>query len=70
MWQSWIFWLAGWGIVISSGALLCLPWQWHHRFGQRVLPIVVRHVRLYGLAAGAFGVILLFGVFAGSGAPR
>ena len=68
MWQPNIFWLVGWAIVVSSAALMCVPWQWHHRFGERVRPIVVRHLRLYAVGSFAFGALLLYGVFAGGGA--
>ncbi len=44
VWQPNIFWLVGWAVVVSSVALMCVPWQWHHRFAERLLPIVVRHV--------------------------
>jgi hypothetical protein len=65
MWQPTMFRLVGWAIVVSSAALMCLPWQWHHRFGERLLPIVVRHLRLYAVGSLAFGALLLYGVFAG-----
>jgi hypothetical protein len=65
MWQPTMFWLVGWAIVLSSAALMCVPWQWHHRFGERLLPIVVRHLRLYAVGSLAFGALLLYGVFAG-----
>jgi hypothetical protein len=65
MWQPTMFWLVGWAIVVSSAALVCVPWQWHHRFGEWMLPIVVRHLRLYALGSLAFGGLLLYGVFAG-----
>ena len=68
MWQPTMFWLVGWAIVASSVALMCVPWKWHHRFGQRMLPIVVRHLRLYAVGSLAFGGLLLYGVFAGGGA--
>ena len=68
MWQPEMFWLVGWAIVVSSAVLLCVPWQWHHRLGGRVLPLLVRHLRLYALGSGAFGALLLYGVFAGGGA--
>ncbi len=67
MWQPNMFWFVGWAIVISSAALMCVPWQWHHRFGERLLPIVVRHLRLYAVGSFAFGALLLYGVFAGGG---
>ena len=69
MWQPTMFWLVGWAIVVSSAALMCIPWQWHHRFGERLLPIVVRHLRLYAVGSLAFGALILYGVFAG-GADR
>ena len=59
MWQSNLFSLVGWAIVLSSAVLMCIPWQWHHRFGERVLPIVVRHVRLYAVGSLAFGALVL-----------
>jgi hypothetical protein len=65
MWQPTVFWLVGWAIVVSSTALVCVPWRWHHRFGERMLPIVVRHLRLYAVGSLAFGALLLYGVFAG-----
>jgi hypothetical protein len=65
MWQPIMFWLVGWAIVVISAALMCVPWQWHHRFGKRLLPIVVRHLRLYAIGSLAFGALLLYGVFAG-----
>ena len=68
MWQPEMFWLVGWAIVVSSAALMCVPWQWHHRFGERVRPILFRHLRVYAAAAFAFGALLLYGVFAGGGA--
>jgi hypothetical protein len=68
MWQPKMFLLVGWVIVVSSVALVCVPWQWHHRFGERVGPILFRHLRLYAVGSFAFGALLLYGVFAGGGA--
>jgi hypothetical protein len=67
MWQSKMFWFVGWSILVSSVALLCVPWRWHHRFGKWVGPILFRHLRLYAVGSFAFGALLLYGVFAGSG---
>jgi uncharacterized protein YjeT (DUF2065 family) len=66
MWQADLFRITGWLIVISTVGLLLTPWQWHHRFGQQVLPLMVRHLRLYAVGLIVFGVLLLFGVFCGS----
>ena len=64
-----IFRVIGWAIVISSVALLLMPWQWHHRFGRRVLPTLVRLMKVYAVGAFAFGCLLLYGVF-GAGSLR
>ena len=65
MWHSAVFRLAGWAILITSVALMCAPWQWHHRFGERIRPMFMRYLKVYALAAFAFGVLLLYGVFVG-----
>jgi hypothetical protein len=70
MWQSKAFGLVGWAIAVSSVTLMCLPWQWHHRFGERVRPILLRHLRLYAAGAFALGALLIYGVFAGGGAAQ
>ena len=61
MWQATMFRVIGWAIVISAVGLMLVPWRWHHRFGQRVLPTLVRHLRLYAVGLLAFGVLLLRG---------
>ena len=68
MWQPRLFWLVGWAIVVSSVALLCFPWQWHYRFGERIRPMFFRYLGVYVAGAFLFGVFLLYGVFAGRGA--
>jgi len=68
MWQPKVFWLIGWIIVVSSAALMCVPWQWHHRFGERIRPLFFRYLWMYAVGAFAFGALLLYGVFAGGGA--
>src|SRR5262245_32588145 len=65
MWQPHMFRLVGWAIVVSSAVLLSLPWQWHHRFGERVRPLLVRHLRLYAAGSFVFGALLLYGVSSG-----
>jgi hypothetical protein len=67
MWQPRMFWFFGWAIVVSSAVLLCIPWQWHHRLGERLrlLPLLVRHLRLYAVGAFALGALLLYGIVAG-----
>ena len=62
MWQSKVFWLVGWGIVISSLVLILTPWQWHDRFGEEVRPMLIRHMKLFAVGLLAFGVLLIYGV--------
>ena len=68
MWQANLFWLIGWAIVVSSVALILLPWQWPHQLGERVLPMIVRRMNVYAIGLLAFGALLLYGVLAGGGA--
>jgi hypothetical protein len=65
MWQPRMFHLFGWAIVISSAVLLCVPWQWHQRLGKPLLPLLIRHLKLYAVGSFALGALLLFGIFHG-----
>jgi hypothetical protein len=63
MWQAKVFWFVGWAIVLSSLVLIVIPWQWHHRFGEEVRPMLIRHMKLFAVGLLAFGVLLIYGVF-------
>ena len=63
MWQPKVFWLVGWGVVLSSLVLILTPWQWHDRFGEEVRPMLIRHMKLFAVGLLAFGVLLIYGVF-------
>jgi hypothetical protein len=62
MWHAELFKLFGWLIVVTAVALLLTPWQWHHRLGTWMIPLVIRHMRLFGLGASVLGVLILYGV--------
>jgi len=62
--QTEMFRLVGWAIAVSSVGLMLIPWQWHHRFGKKVLPALIQHMRLYAFGIFAFGVVILYAVFA------
>ena len=64
MWRADMFRVIGWAIFFSSLVLILIPWQWHHRLGERMLPMLLRHVMLYAFGSFVFGTLLLFGVFA------
>ena len=61
MWFPDLFRLFGWVLVITAVALFLIPWQWHHRFGERTIPMAIRHLRLVALGAGALGAFILYG---------
>ena len=63
MWQPKVFWFFGWAIVLSSLMLIATPWQWHHRFGEEVRPMLIRHMKVFAVGLLAFGVLLIYGVF-------
>jgi hypothetical protein len=65
MWQPKVFWLVGWGIVVSSLVLILTPWRWHDRFGEEVRPMLIRHMKLFAVGLLAFGVSLIYGVLTG-----
>jgi hypothetical protein len=64
MWQPKVFRFLGWAIVLSSLVLILSPWQWHQRFGEKVRPMLIRRMKLFAVGLLAFGVLLLYGVFA------
>ena len=65
MWEAKVFWFVGWAIVLSSLALILTPWQWHHRIGERVLPMLIRRMKVYAAGLLAFGIVIIYAVFAG-----
>jgi hypothetical protein len=62
MWHPDLFTLFGWVIAVTAVALLLLPWKWHHEFGKRAIPSVVRHMKLFALGALALGMLVFYGV--------
>jgi hypothetical protein len=63
MWQPDLFRILAWAIIGSSVLLLLLPWQLHQRFGSRILPVLVRYMRLYAIGVLTFGVLIVYGVY-------
>lgn len=57
-----LFQLFGCILIITSAALMLLPWRWHQRFAQWVIPRTVRYLRLYALGSFALGALLAWAV--------
>jgi hypothetical protein len=57
-----MFKVFGWFIVVTTVGLLLIPWQWHHKYGTWVMPLMIRHMRLFALGAFALGSFILYGV--------
>jgi hypothetical protein len=62
MWYPDLFKLFGSLVAATAVALLLLPWRWHHQFGKRAIPLVIRHMRLFALGAFALGMLVFYGV--------
>lgn len=54
------FTVFGWVLIGTSTALLFIPWRWHRRFAEQVVPIAVRHIKLYAAAALALGLCIFY----------
>ena len=48
-----------------SPLLILMPWQWHHRFGEKVRPMLIRRMKVYAAWLLAFGVLIIYAVFTG-----
>ena len=62
MWYPHVFMLLGWMLAITAAALLLLPWRWHHEYGKRAMPLVIRHMRLFAVGAFVLGALVFYGV--------
>lgn len=50
----------GWLLIITTIALCAIPWRWHQRFAQQVVPRALQHLRLFALVSLVAGVALLW----------
>lgn len=62
------FRLFGWVLLITTAALLFVPWQLHRRFAQHAVARAARYLPLVGLVSLAFGGLMLFAVTHGQAA--
>lgn len=59
-----IFNLFGWIFMTTSAILMLTPWKWHQSFGKVAMPLVIKNLILYAIAAAVMGMIILYGVIA------
>jgi hypothetical protein len=62
MWYASLFKLFGWLMVVTTVALLLLPWRWHHEFGKVAIPRMIRHIKLFALGALVLGMLVFYGL--------
>jgi hypothetical protein len=65
MWAPKVFWFVGWAIALTSLVLIITPWQWHHLFGEKIRPMLIRRMKVYAVGLLAFGVLILYALFTG-----
>lgn len=56
---SGVFTLLGWILIGTTSCLLLIPWRWHRRFAEKVVPIAVGYLTIIGVASIALGASLL-----------
>jgi len=49
----------GWILLVTTTCILFLPWRWHYRFAQQIVPRVTRYIAAIGLCSLALGVFIL-----------
>ena len=60
MWYPELFKLFGWLIVVTTVALLLMPWRWHRNFATRVMPLIIRYIGVFAVGASALGAFILY----------
>lgn len=53
-----------WLIIVTSLLLMVLPWQWHQKFAQQVMPYVKNHLQLYGVLSFLVAGMIFYGAWA------
>ena len=60
MWYSDLLNIFGWLLIITSIGLLLIPWQWHNKFGELVIPLAIRFKNFFAFGAFVLGVLILY----------
>ena len=61
-----VFSFFGWLLIITTGCLFLLPWQWHQRFAQHAVPRAISYIKVIGISSLALGVLILTAVIRGN----
>jgi hypothetical protein len=60
-----VFSTFGWVIIVTTVAMLLLPWRWHQRFAKWSVPQATRHLTWFAIGSllGGLGIVIavLFG---------
>lgn len=62
MLYSEVFFYFGWLLVVTSMGLLCIPWWWHKKFADKVIPWVTRLLPVYAIGCLLLGGFIIYGV--------
>ncbi|MBT8093293.1 MAG: DUF2065 family protein [Gammaproteobacteria bacterium] len=68
MFATAVFTAFGWALIITSACLFLLPWRWHQRFAQYVVPRATRYITLIGLCSLVLGGLIIAAAIRGSAA--
>lgn len=60
-----VFTLFGWTLLITTVFLIVLPWRWHRRFAQRVIPDAIQFLALVGMVSLSLGAVVIYAVIHG-----
>lgn len=56
------FELFGWVLVVTSVALLVIPWRWHAKFAEMAVRPLTQRVWVFGVLSLPLGCVILYSV--------
>ena len=62
-----LFLVFGWVLIVTTVALLAVPWRWHRRIASWSVPYATRSMPLFGLGSLVGGVFMLSSILFGPG---
>ncbi len=55
-----VFYVFGWMLIGTSAVLAVLPWRWHNKFANLVLPPILKFPKLLAIQTAAMGSFILY----------